>query len=81
MPKVRRQNVPPGVFHHLLRRIQERKIPAEQLQLLAKWLDEEPEVPNGQWYKVFPRMTVCGEDELVKTILLPSQAPKGKRMQ
>jgi hypothetical protein len=78
MPKVRRQNVPPAVLQHLLDRIQSRKIPASQLELLAKWLDGEPEVPEGLWYKRFFGMTVCGEGELIKTLLLPGQAPKGK---
>lgn len=80
MPRVRRQNVPPALFQHLLDRIQSRKIPASQLELLAKWLDEEPEVPEGMWYRRFPAMTACGEGELVKTFLLPGQAPKGQRL-
>jgi len=80
VPRVRRQNVPPALFQHLLDRVQSRKIPAPQLELLAKWLDSEPEVPEGQWYKRFSRMTVCGEGDLIKTFLLPGQAPKGQHV-
>ena len=80
MPKVRRQNLPPALFQHLLDRIQSRAIPATQLELLAKWLDTEPDVPDGQWYRRFSGMTVCGEGELIKTFLLPSQTPKGQRV-
>ena len=80
MPRVRRQNVPPALFQHLLDRVQSRKIAASQLELLAKWLDAEPEVPEGQWYKRFSHMTVCGEGGLIKTFLLPSQAPKGQHV-
>jgi hypothetical protein len=80
VPKVRRQNLPPALFQHLLERIQSRKIPATHLQLLATWLDMEPDVPEGEWYKRFSAMTVCGEGELIKTFLLPGQAPKGKRV-
>ena len=80
MPKVRRQNIPPALFQHLLNRIQSRSIRADQLTLLARWLDTEPEVPEGEWYKRFSRMTVCGEGELIKTFLLPGQQPKGKRV-
>lgn len=80
MPRVRRQNVPPALLQHLLDRVQSRKIPASQLELLAKWLDGEPEVPDGQWYKRFSAMTVCGEGELIKTLLLPGQAPKGQNV-
>lgn len=81
MPKVRRQNIPPALFQHLLDRIQSRKISADQLVLLARWLDTEPEVPETEWYKRFPGMTVCGQGELIKTFLLPSQHPKGMRIQ
>lgn len=80
MPKVRRQNLPPALFQHLLDRIQSRKVPATQLELLATWLDTEPDVPEGQWYKRFSGMTVYGEGHLIKTFLLPGQAAKGKRI-
>jgi hypothetical protein len=78
VPRVRRQNIPPALFQHLLDRVQSRRIAASQLELLAKWLDSEPEVPEGPWYKRFSGMTVCGERELIKTFLLPGQAPKGR---
>ena len=81
MPKVRRTNVPPALFQHLLKRIQERKISAEQLVLFATWLDSNPEVPEGEWFKRFSGMIVCGEGELVKTFLLPDQNPKGEPIQ
>ena len=80
MPKVRRHSLPPALFHHLLDRVQSRQIPAKQLELLAKWLDTEPEVPDGEWYKRFSGMTLCGEGELVKTFLLPGQSAKGQRV-
>jgi hypothetical protein len=80
VPRIRRLNVPPALFQHLPDRVQDRNIDASQLMLLAKWLDGEPEVPDGQWYKRFSGMTVCGEGDLIKTFLLPSHAPKGKRV-
>jgi hypothetical protein len=80
VPKVRRLNVTPALFQHLLDRVQERNIEASQLMLPAKWLDGEPELPTGQWYKRFSGMTVCGEGDLIKTFVLPSHAPKGKRV-
>ena len=80
MPKVRRQTVPPALFQHLLDRVQSRKIEASQLAMLAKWLDSEPEVPEGRWYKRFTGMTVCGEGELIKTFLLPGHASKDQRL-
>ena len=78
MPKVRRQNLPPALLQHLLDRIQQRSVPANQLGLLATWLDTQPNVPAGRWFKRFPDMIVCGEDELVKTFLVPGQIPQGE---
>jgi hypothetical protein len=66
------------LLQHLLDRIQRRHIGADQLGLLAAWLDREPDVPAGRWFKRFPGMTVCGEGELVKTFLTPEQAPVGE---
>jgi hypothetical protein len=80
VPRVRRQNIPPALFQHLLDRLQSRRISAPQLEQLARWLDGEPEVPNGPWYKRFSGMTVCGEGELIKTFLLPGHAPKGRHV-
>lgn len=72
--------MPPGLLQHLLDRIQSRRIDARQIQLLAEWLDTEPEVPEGPWFKRLSGMTVCGESDLIKTFLLPGQAPKGTRV-
>jgi len=80
VPKIRRQNLPPALFQHLLDRVQDRKISPEQLENLARWLDTEPQVPEGDWYKVFSGITVCGEGELIKAFLLPGQHAKGKRI-
>lgn len=81
MPKVRRKSVPPALLRHLLDRIRERSVSADQLALFAEWLDREPEVHEGKWFKRFPGMTVCGEGEWVKTFLTPGQAPIGERME
>jgi hypothetical protein len=80
MPRVRRHNLPPPLLAHLLDRIQRRNISADQLGLLAGWLDTEPEVPNGKWLKKFSGMTVCGEGELIKTFLHPGQIATGEEL-
>ena len=80
MPRVRRKDLPPALFQHLLDRIQQRHIDARQLELLVRWLDGEPEVPAGPWYKRFSGMIVCGEGDLVRTFLTPGQAAKGTRV-
>jgi len=81
VPKVRRKDVPPALLAHLLDRIEQRGIDAGRLERLAEWLDREPEVPSGPWYKRFPGMTVCGEGDLIKTFLLPGQSPKGTKVE
>jgi hypothetical protein len=77
MPKIRRLNLPPVLFNHLLDRITERAISADQLEEFADWLDTEPEVSEGRWFKRFSGMCVCGEGELVKTFLSEGQIPTG----
>ena len=80
MPKVRRRNLPPALYAHLLERVQERGISGQQLALLVSWLDTQPEVPLGKWFKRFPSLIVCGEGELIKTFLVPGQAPLGEEV-
>ncbi len=80
MPKIRRQNLPPALLDHLLERIRSRQISADRLGALADWLDTQPEVPDGKWFKRFSEMTVCGEGELVKTFLAAGQVPTGEEM-
>ena len=80
MPKVRRRNLPPALLNHLLDRIAKRNIAADQLGLLVEWLDAEPDVPRGKWYKRFAGMTVCGEGELIKTFLAHGQVAEGEEV-
>ncbi|MCE9520070.1 MAG: hypothetical protein K8R87_11035 [Verrucomicrobia bacterium] len=81
MPKVRRRNLPPALWQHLLQRVDERSISARELRSLAAWLDLEPEVPDGSWFKKFSSMIVCGEGELIKTFLVPGQVPFGVELE
>ena len=81
MPKVRRHNVPRVLVQHLVDRMREREIAYDQPALLSDWLKCEPEVPAGKWFKRFPGMIVCGEGELVKTLLRIGQAPTGKEIE
>ena len=80
MPRIRRQNLPPSLLNHLLDRIRLRDISADQLGVLAEWLDTEPEVPDREWFKRFPGMTVCGQGELIKTFLIAEQTAIGEEV-
>ena len=81
MPKVRRRNLPRQLYAHLLERVQQRQIAGRQLTLMIAWLDAEPDVPEGKWFKRFPSMIVCGEGEFVKTFLVSGQVPVGTEIQ
>lgn len=80
MPKILRRNIPRQLYAHLLERVQQRQISGTQLALMIDWLDTYPEVPNGKWFKRFPGMIVCGENERVKTFLVPGQIPTGEEV-
>jgi len=80
MPKIRRERLPERLLVHLLTRVRERSISYEQLILLARWLDSEPEVPAGKWFKRFSGFTVCGEGELISAFLVAGQALDGQEI-
>jgi hypothetical protein len=80
MPKIRRRNVPLALLDHLFERIRSREILTDQLGELAAWLDTEPEVPTGKWFKRFGGMIVCGEGEFVKTFLRSGQNAAGEEV-
>ncbi|HEY2329438.1 MAG TPA: hypothetical protein VGI63_06450 [Verrucomicrobiae bacterium] len=72
--------MPEALLRHLLARVRQREISREQIIVLSQWLDANPEVPEGKWFKKFSGMTVCGEGELIKTFLLPGQVAAGEEI-
>ncbi len=80
MPKIRRHKLPQPLLIHLLVRMRQRNISSEQIILLARWLDTEPEVPESKWFKKFSGMIVCGEGDLIRTFLIPGQLPDGREV-
>ena len=71
-------NLPPGVRQHLIDRMRERAISVADLNHLRLWIDSNPEVPEGDWYKDFGSFKFCGNGSLPKTFLRRGQAAKGK---
>ena len=45
---------------------------------LRLWIQSEPDVPEGDWYKDFGSFKIRGEGKLPKTFLLKGQAARGK---
>ena len=80
MPKILREKVPEGLIRHLLLRMRQRGVSVEDLGLLNDWINANPTVPVGRWYKRFPTFIVCGEGELIKTFLMTGQLPDGQEV-
>ncbi len=80
MPQIQRENVPNRLLGHLLDRIRARGVTVGDLERFAAWLDTRPEVPEGDWYKRFSSMTVCGRGAMVKTFLAADQTPTGMEL-
>ena len=77
MPKVQRTRLPRAVLDHLSERAHQRKIRSEQIFVMLSWLETDPTVPDGKWFKRFEGFVLCGEGKLVKTFLLPEQSAVG----
>jgi hypothetical protein len=80
MAKIQRSDIPRPLLEHLLLRVRQRDIDENAVQSLAAWLDTNPEVPSGSWFKRLPTMTVCGDGALIKTFLTPAQVPFGDEL-
>jgi hypothetical protein len=81
MPKIANwSQMPVGVRNHLIERISDRKISVDDLNRLRLWLEESPEVPEGDWYKDFGSFKLCGEGKYPNTFLLAGQAATGERL-
>lgn len=63
---------------HLRDRAKERQISQEDLFALAKWKAEDPDVPDGDWFKDFGTFKLCGTGRFPSTFLLAGQAAHGK---
>jgi hypothetical protein len=81
MPKIATwSEMPLGIREHLIQRMHDRKIGVEDLNRLRIWLESQPEVPDGPWYKDFGSFKLCGEGMYPKTFLLPGQSASGTRL-
>lgn len=77
MPKIQRGNIPPALLAHLLDRVIAREVTLVNLHQMQKWIETNPTVPEGDWYKRFGEFSICGEGPLVKTFLTARQVPVG----
>lgn len=81
MPKIARwDEFPERVRDHLAERMLDRSISLEDLNKLRLWIETQPEVPGGDWFKDFGSFKICGHGPLPKTFLLAGQPAKGKSL-
>ena len=64
----------------MLQRFREGRVSAEDFTELKHWLESDPEVPAGLWYKRFRKFTLVGEGDLPKTFLTAGMHPKGEEV-
>jgi len=78
MPQIETwDNLPAAIRQHLMERMRDRLIGIADLNQLRLWIESEPEVPEGDWYKDFGSFKICGRGPYPKTFLLRGQAAKG----
>ena len=71
---------PAAVRNHLVERMRDRQISLEDLNRLRIWVESQPEVPEGPWYKDFGSFKICGQGAFPKTFLLAGQPALGTKL-
>lgn len=72
--------LPPGIRDHLVERMRDRNLSPADLNQLRIWIESQPNVPEGSWYKDFGSFKLCGEGKYPKTFLLAGQAATGQKL-
>lgn len=57
--------------------MRDRAVSVSDLNQLRAWIDSQPEVPEGAWYKDFGSFKICGHGSYPKTFLLRGQTAMG----
>jgi len=52
----------------------------EDLLERANWKSQDPGAPDGDWYKDFGTLKLCGKGRFPSTFLMSGQPAKGKRL-
>jgi transposase InsO family protein len=78
--KIQWSKLPPALRDHLLDRLRDRQITAEDLYQLKLWRESEPDAPDGDWVKDFGSFKICGRGKYPKTFLLEGHPAKGKEL-
>jgi hypothetical protein len=81
MPRIASwDDLPLNVRQHLIDRMRDRAISLADLNQLRLWIESQPEVPEGDWYKDFGSFKICGHGSYPNTFLTRSQTAKGESL-
>lgn len=80
MPRIKRPP-PAGILNHLIQRFLEGRIQKEDFLELKHWLESDPLVPHGKWYKRFKTGILAGRGEFPSTFLAPGMAVDGEEVE
>ena len=80
MPKIKKPP-PTGILDHLIKRYREGRVSSADFLELKHWLESDPEVPKGKWYKRFRTGTLAGKGEMPSTFLAPGMTAEGEEVQ
>jgi hypothetical protein len=80
LAKLSFKNLPPSLVAHIKQRALERDASYKDLLALQRWVNSEPEAPDGYWWKDFGSFKLCGVDGRPSTILEPHMAAHGTEL-
>ena len=80
MPSIQWEHLPQERWTHLRDRAKQRRISMDDLFKLAEWKAQDPDVPEGPWYKDFGTFKLCGSGKFPSTFLMSGQTARGKRL-
>ena len=71
---------PRHVREHVHERLRDRRITFSDLDKLRLWVESEPEVPAGDWFKDFGSFKICGTGPDPSTFLTTEQKAWGQEI-
>jgi hypothetical protein len=70
-------DLPKQIREHLQERLRSRKITLDDLDKLRFWMESQPDIPEGDWFKNFGSFKIVGRGLYPLTFLDAEQIPYG----
>ena len=71
---------PAAIKRHLAQRLLDRQITLDDLDKLRIWVESDPDLPAGKWFKDFGSFKIVGEGPNPLSFLDSSQIPFGQEI-